>query len=430
MGVVILIVLFCVEAFFLAWSILAKTNHREEKSIVRIGELLLIAVLLATGVLEWGFRYFPLFLLLVILAANGAAILLKLRKKEKPYKRSKSILLFVNCLLLFACSLFLAFLCPQYEQPQITGKYAVATDKYTWTDQSRKEEFSKKDENRSLTVEFWYPENGEGTYPLVVFSHGAFGFSGSNYSTFAELASNGYVVASIGHTYHAFFTEDTAGKVTTVDMDFFNAVIAQDSKNEKEEYEYWKEWLKLRVDDENFVMDTILKETKNVDSALLFTRIDTEKIGVIGHSLGGASSAQLARVRSDVDAVIVLDGTMLGERLGYEKDKLILNDIPYPVPLLNVYSQSHYDRAAEMIGDDYVNFYVRKNAVCAFDVVFKDSGHLNFTDLPLFSPPLAKMLGVGTVDARTCIEKTNEIVLQFFDYYLKNIGTVQFEKEY
>lgn len=75
----------------------------------------------------------------------------------------------------------------------------MVTAKYTWTNNSRGDEFSKSGENRVLTVEFWYPQNADKTYPpLVVFSHGAFGFSGSNYSTFAELASNGYVVASIG----------------------------------------------------------------------------------------------------------------------------------------------------------------------------------------------------------------------------------------
>lgn len=188
--------------------------------------------------------------------------------------------------------------------------------------------------------------------------------------------------------------------------------------------------MKLRVDDENFVIDTILKSTKSADADRLFTMINTDKIGAIGHSLGGASSAQLGRARSDIDAVINLDGTMLGEELGFENGKLIFDDTSYPVPLLNIYSEFLYDRAIEMMGDGYDNFYATKNAVCAYEVVFKDAGHLNFTDLPLFSPPLAKLLGVGTVDAKYCIEQTNAIVLQFFDSYLKEKGTPHLEKEY
>lgn len=431
MGVIILIVLISIEAFFLVWAILTKNTRHEEKSIVRIAELLLLVILLATGVLEWGFRYFALLLVMTIFTVNSAAILLKLRKSHKPYKLGKSVLHFSYCVFIFGFSLLLAILCPQYEQPQTTGDYAVATAKYTWSDESRKEDFSDSGENRALTVEFWYPKNGNGTYPLVVFSHGAFGFSGSNYSTFAELASNGYVVASIGHTYHAFFTQDITGKITIANMDFLNAVIAQNNTdNDKEEFACSKEWMKLRVDDENFVIDTILKSTKSADADRLFTMINTDKIGAIGHSLGGASSAQLGRARSDIDAVINLDGTMLGEELGFENGKLIFDDTSYPVPLLNIYSEFLYDRAIEMMGEGYDNFYATKNAVCAYEVVFKDAGHLNFTDLPLFSPPLAKLLGVGTVDAKYCIEQTNAIVLQFFDSYLKEKGTPHLEKEY
>jgi len=63
-------------------------------------------------------------------------------------------------------------------------------------------------------------------------------------------------------------------------------------------------------------------------------------------------------------------------------------------------------------------------------VVFHNAGHLNFTDLPLASPVLAKMLGVGKVDARTCIENVNEMVLIWFDYYLKGVGELNLKAEY
>jgi predicted dienelactone hydrolase len=37
---------------------------------------------------------------------------------------------------------------------------------------------------------------------VVVFSHGAFGVRNSNTTTFLELASRGFIVASIDHPYH------------------------------------------------------------------------------------------------------------------------------------------------------------------------------------------------------------------------------------
>lgn len=432
MGVITLVLLLALEALFLVWSILAKNCKREEKGIVSIGLLALFGLLLVTGVYEWGFRYAMLLLVLIIQALTAAVMLI--RKKEKEYKLGKTILRFARNSLLFTSALFLAILCPQYEQLPVTGDHGIATAKYTWTDVDRVDEYSKTGENRALTVEFWYPREADETYPLVVFSHGAFGFSGSNYSTFAQLASNGYVVASIGHTHQAFYTMDTSGKLTTVDTDFLNSAAqingVEGAAKEEEIYNTTKAWMKLRVDDENFVLDTILAQCENDQADAPFSIIDTGKIGLMGHSLGGASSAQLGRERDDIDAVIVLDGTMLGEEVAFENNAVVLDSTPYPVPLLNVYAQDHYTNSMESDGEAYNNFHATKNAVRAYETVFKDAGHLNFTDLPLFSPALAKMLGVGIIDERYCIETMNTVALAFFDSCLKDAGMPEIEKEY
>ena len=432
MGIITLIFLITLETALLVWSIITRSNHREEKGIVSIALLVLFGLLLITGIFEWSFRYMSLSIVLVIQAVVGAVILL--RKKEIKYGLRKNILRFILNCLIFAFALCIAIIFPQYKQPKITGGYEVETEKYTWTDNSRVEEFSQSDENRVLTVEFWYPKNADKTYPLVVFSHGAFGFSGSNYSTFVELASNGYVVASIGHTYHAFYTMDTNGKLTIVDTGFISKAseinAVHDTQHEEEIYNTTSEWMKLRTTDENFVIDTILGECRKNNADALFSIINAEKIGLIGHSLGGASSAQVGRERDDINAVIVLDGTMLGEEEAFENNAVVLNDTPYPIPLLNVYAEDHYTNSKELVGDTYNNFYATKNAILAYETVLKNAGHLNLTDLPLFSPSLAKKLGIGTVDERYCIETMNEVVLEFFNSYLKDKGAPKIEKEY
>lgn len=80
-------------------------------------------------------------------------------------------------------------------------------------------------------------------------------------------------------------------------------------------YKLEKKWMKVRTEDMNFVLDTIIKNAKDDDSDKVYQLIDTDKIGLFGHSLGGAASAQLGRERSDIDAVINLDGDLLGIRL-------------------------------------------------------------------------------------------------------------------
>lgn len=431
MGLLLLILLVVLETAFLVWSIATKNRHREEKSIVNLGVFALIAILLMTNLLVWGFRYVPLMIYLVVL--SGVSTYTLLRRSKKAYATGKSIFSYiVKCILLVMVT-SLAILFPQYDPIDVTGTYEVLTAKSTWTDESRIEIFSDSAENRALTVDFWYPNSEGEEFPLVIFSHGAFGFSGSNYSTFAELASQGYVVASISHTYQAFFTKDTDGNMTIVDTDFINKAAEinakTDTRDDEETYRITSEWMKLRIDDEDFVIDMILKASQKPGSGSPFAVVDTTKIGLMGHSLGGATSAEIGRIREDIDAVIILDGTMLGEEIDFA-DQVLLNDEPYPVPLLNIYAEDHYENAMKLVGDSYNNFYASKNAIDAYETVFKGSGHLNFTDLPLFSPILAKLLGVGDVDERACIESMNQVVLEFFNAYLKNGSHPIIAKEY
>lgn len=435
MGIIALAALLTLETLFLVWSIAARNNHTEEKGITSIGILALFGLLLGTGIFEWSFRYIALFAVLAAQAVVSIVrIVRKREKREQTYRLRSIIFRFVGNCVVFSLALAIAILCPQYQQPEMTGKHDVATAKYTWIDSNRVDELTGYGDGRALTVEFWYPDTADERYPLVVFSHGAFGFSGSNYSTCVELASNGYVVASIGHTNQAFYTMDTEGKLTIADPEFINEASQinslHDTTQEEGIYATTKDWMELRTADMDFVIDTIIHECERAEHDALFSIIDSGRIGLMGHSLGGATSAQIGRTRDDIDAVIVLDGTMLGEEVAFEDDGVVLNDTPYPIPLLNIYAEDHYTSSKELVGDAYNNFHATQNAVCASETVFRGAGHLNFTDLPLFSPVLAQTLGVGTVDASYCIETMNRVVLEYFDCYLRDIGEPKIEREY
>ncbi len=320
---------------------------------------------------------------------------------------------------------------PEYEPLPVSGTHQVEVALYTWEDENRIETFTDTGEKRALTVKFWYPKE-EGNYPLVIFSHGAFGVIDSNYSTCAELASNGYVVASIGHPYHAMFVEDVNGKTTMVDMEFMKSVYAEGSAEysieaERRMYDLGVEWMELRSDDMNFVLNTILEQA-NEKQEEPFSSIDTKKIGLMGHSMGGATAVELGRTREDIDAVIDLEGTMLGEYVDFQNGYPVYEKAAYPTALLDVNSRAQKEdvdamEAAEA-GWTYVNHYVGANALDYREIIFEDAGHLNFTDLPMFSPVLAKFLGVGKVDPVTCINHVNDMVLIFFDYYLKGKGSL------
>ena len=301
-----------------------------------------------------------------------------------------------------------------------SGSHEIQTTLVTWEDKDRLEAFTDDGSHRQVSVKFWYPEE-KGYYPLLVFSHGAFGVMDSNASTCQELASHGYVVASIGHPYHSLFLKDANDKITLVDRDFLNEVYtdngATNAEAEKRIYEKSKKWMELRSADENFVLEQIITMKASNEQAP-FDRIRTDKIGLFGHSLGGATSVEVARMRSDIDAVIVLEGTMLGEYTGFENGTETFDPTPFPIPVLDVYSRDIYEEASTY-GETYVNFYLGSRATDYQYEIFEDAGHLNFTDLPLISPILAKKLGVGTVDPKECVEKMNQMILEYFNLYLK-----------
>lgn len=432
-GIIALLIALSVQIGFLVYQLATKKRQTKVKHIIRITAFAIFTLLLVTGVYWWGFRWMGLFFLLAILAFFSGIYFIKRPKAEKEYRGLNAVLSCVSgCILLIFCILP-GILFPQFQMVDPTGSYAVDTTSVTFVDASRVDPFSETGENRKLTVQFWYPAAGASTdtFPLTVFSHGSFGYRGSNLSTFEDLASNGYVVCSIDHSYHSFFAKHTDSNATLVNMDFLNDAvnITNEVYDKQETYAKTHEWLAMRTADMNYVLDEILNNTSGKIPESLNSLINTDKIGLFGHSLGGATAAQLGRERQNVDAVIVVDGTMIGEETGFENGQPILTEQPYPVSLLNLYNESHYEDAKQY-GTSYNNLSASAHAEEAYDVVIRGSGHLNFTDLPLFSPTLARMLGTGEVDSRYCIETMNQIVLEFFNCTLKDGGAVQLQTEY
>lgn len=431
LGIIVLILLLGSEIGFMVYRLRTKEYHEDQKKMLSIGFLTLLTLVTLLSIVEFGFRWNMLFFVLFIKAVYGVWYLVRGKyKNPKLFRKKYVIMSSINNCFLFFFALIPAMLFPQFEPITITGDKPVNTVSYTITDQDRTDPYSNEN-HRNITIQFWFPENQNKTYPLLIFSHGAFGFRGSNASTFENLASNGYVVCSIDHTYHSFFTKHSDGKIVIADMNFINDAIGAtngdfDAKNT---YDMSKKWLQLRVDDMNFVLEDILTKVGATNEGRVYELINTDKIGVFGHSLGGATSAEIGRRRSDIDAVVVIDGTMFGEAVAFENGAAILNKDPYPVPILNLYNEEHYQDAMKE-KESYPNVVAEANAMDGRHILVEGSGHLNFTDLPMFSPFFARMLGTGDVNRRYCIETMNQVVLDYFDYYLKDSEELRLQEIY
>lgn len=325
-------------------------------------------------------------------------------------------------LVLLAATPFVLF--PPHQPLPVTGPHAVATTRHTYTDVSRVEQFSGQEKNRRVNVAFWYPQvapRGE-TFPLVVFSHGGLGTETSNESLFLELASHGYVVASIGHPTHALWTRGEDGHTTFVSREYFNELQREDAKTDKQQsYRYYQKWMATRTDDINFVIDTILAKAAGGTGGV-YALVDGARIGVMGHSLGGSAALAMPRQRDDIDAVIALEAPFLYDIIGVEEGEFLWLDAAYPAPVLNIYSDSSWSHLAEWPQYARNHELLASASPTAVSLHLPGAGHFSLTDLALASPLLTRLLegGQPTQGRAGYLRAVNQACLDFFDRYLKN----------
>lgn len=438
MGMFLITMMLVFQIVFTVYCIKTQDNQNKVRSWFWLSTFIIFIGLILTSIIDWSFQWYLLGTLLFIFAIISLFRLATGKFGRKPFEKPRVVCRGIVTIFAFALVTIPAIIFPQYEDPEMTGEYKVNNFIYTFTDLNRIETFTNTGENRKLTVEFWYPEETDEKYPLIVFSHGAFGVKSSNTSTFMELASNGYVVCSIDHPYHAAGTMDSDGNLTIGSSKFMQEVIDANRGiySEKEQFRLYDNWMSLRTDDINFVIDTILNNIEN-SSVEVYRLIDGNKIGLMGHSLGGAASSQLGREREDISAVINMDGSMLGEYSIDIEGRIVINNEPYPIPMLNFYSDYVMNKIIADPKYVYPNKYISSISPNAFEVCIRGSNHMSYTDLPLFSPFLANQLsGVSgasskaNVDKYYCIETMNKLVLEFFNCYLKDEGSFTVNEYY
>jgi fermentation-respiration switch protein FrsA (DUF1100 family) len=187
----------------------------------------------------------------------------------------------------WASILGLASACTHSTPERITPEPANtrATDVITLT-----ETFERN--GRSLRTPIWVPE-GDGPFPIVLFSHGLGALPESFQPLFEDWVHDGFVV--VGPTY-----PHTNGRVATNPRDLVNQPA-----------------------DASFVLDSVI-ELASDRNGPLSRRLDAERIGAVGHSMGGMTtvgltSACCADERIDAGVVYAGDATGFGDP-GFVRD--------------------------------------------------------------------------------------------------------------
>lgn len=320
---------------------------------------------------------------------------------------------------------------PSWAYPEPTGPYVVAGVSSTYTDDARPETYDADDSNRWLNVAFWYPSDytgGDHTLPLIVFSHGSFGVKESNASLFLELASHGYVVCSIDHTYQCLGATSGDGKKVGMDSTYMKQVLSSSDKSVEKRQELarlFSEWMEIRMGDIAFVLDTVKACAGSDDTGLngVYQLIDTSKIGVMGHSLGGSAALGIGRVRGDVGAVVALEAPFMYDVKGVENGAFVWEDAPYPVPVLNVYTDSSWDKLSTAPQYAQNDAILHDGGGMTYDIYVKGAGHMTLTDLVYSKPPLCLLFGQDMfLDTAFYTQKLNGVYLEFLNCALKDGG--------
>src|SRR5690606_31911577 len=121
--------------------------------------------------------------------------------------------------------------------------------------------------------------------------------------------------AAIGHPYQALYVTDADGHRTWIDAGFMRDLRSEDAMADPEgSLVLYREWLSVRTADIDLVIDITVGEVANSAGSSLapvLELIDSARIGVMGHSLGGSAALAVGRSRDDVSAVVALEAPMM-----------------------------------------------------------------------------------------------------------------------
>jgi hypothetical protein len=162
-------------------------------------------------------------------------------------------------------------------------------------------------------VEGASPECPRAGCPVVVFSHGG-GVDRSSYTTqYEDLASHGYVVVSVAHTFNTHLVLFPDGRLVrsvpqpldTEPVDTTLPRWRQELVRESRQDVYLRRVFDVEAADIRFVIGRL------VDGAGRVT-VDPNRIGAAGHSAGGEAAARACQIDSRIRSCLNQDGAIHG----------------------------------------------------------------------------------------------------------------------
>jgi predicted dienelactone hydrolase len=294
---------------------------------------------------------------------------------------------------------------------------------------------------------------GPSRLPVVFYSHGYTSFLSQNTALMEHLASHGYIVFSVQHTYDSSATVFPDGDVAPMDP-ALAALGKAESEGDKAAAEVQKQalagatldqrldgYLRLRELALGGTSDRLLKsgEVWAADRIFVHDQIqrgavppairqiaaagDLTRVGEMGMSFGGATSGTVCMRDRRCAAGINLDG-------GDFPFQAFAAEMPVPFLMLhsdlaNLFQQlkAEAPNTPRSFNEfSYEGFATAGTRKDLYRVYLKGARHLGLSDFSLFMRRPARDPIFGTTPTKVLIGAQNDFVLGFFDRHLRGVA--------
>jgi dienelactone hydrolase len=234
----------------------------------------------------------------------------------------------------------------------------------------------------------------EGSHPVLIFSHGYTGSFTDSTFLFEDLASRGYFVVSIAHTYESTAVEFPDGRLI---KSVFGSYLDGDSLRTDEQS--LRLARSVRLADLKFVFDEL--QRLNRSGGFVAGKLDLARAGVMGHSLGGEVALFSLLRDPRWRAALVIDSPITDEdSAGTSKPVLIVT--------------AGRERWNEQECRLWRNLHGPR-----LSVNLPGAGHLTPTDAIWMFPDVPGLIAARTMRPEKIVGGLRELAAGFFDTHLR-----------
>ncbi|MBD1372927.1 alpha/beta fold hydrolase [Hazenella sp. IB182357] len=257
----------------------------------------------------------------------------------------------------------------------------------------------------------------QSSYPVLLFSHGLGGVRNQNTFQLEELASHGYIVIGFDHPTYAAATVFPDGEV----------MKNQYPNLPRAGYEELDTHMRTWASNSKFVLDHL--EALN-QSAPFHNTMDLGRIGMLGHSYGGATAVYMLLHDDRIKVAMNMDGGIFGlDNMPQKLHKPLLlmaadtsldQEIFYET-LASFTDEEVFEQTGQTKAwhkENMKEVFARRERMLkagANSIILPNTNHISFSDLPMYAPVLLAPNG-DPAEVHTAV---NQVTLRFFDDHLK-----------